>query len=56
MVRPAMKETLYEYCQRTGRLELVAEWDAKKNAPFTPRAEAGAAHGGAVQRGILTRC
>lgn len=31
-----MKETLYEYCQRTGRLELVDEWDAEKNAPFTP--------------------
>ena len=35
-MRLTVKETLYEYCQRTGRLELVAEWDAKKNAPFTP--------------------
>lgn len=31
-----MKETLYEFCLRTGRQELLNQWDQEKNRSFTP--------------------
>lgn len=31
-----MKESLREYCQRTGETHLLDEWDDIKNAPITP--------------------
>lgn len=37
-----MKESLYDYCQRTDNKQLLKEWDATKNAPLTPE-EVGAA-------------
>lgn len=32
-----MRESLQEHCLRTGKTDLLAEWDAAKNAPFTPQ-------------------
>ena len=31
-----MRETLYDFCIRTGQQTLLQEWDAKRNAPLTP--------------------
>ena len=31
-----MRESLARYCQRTGRDDLLSEWDAAANAPLTP--------------------
>ena len=32
-----MRESLQEHCLRTGKTDLLAEWDAAKNAPLTPQ-------------------
>ena len=32
-----MRETLYDFCIRTGQQTLLQEWDAKRNAPLTPK-------------------
>ena len=32
-----MRESLQEHCLRTGKTDLLAEWDAAKNAPRTPQ-------------------
>ena len=32
-----MRESLQEHCLRTGKTDLLAEWDAEKNAPLTPQ-------------------
>ncbi len=31
-----MRETLYEFCVRTGARELLLQWDCQRNAPDTP--------------------
>ena len=33
-----MKESLREYCQRTGKTHLLDEWDIEKNKPLSPAA------------------
>ena len=33
-----MRESLYDYCIRTGRPRLLDEWDTERNAPLTPQA------------------
>lgn len=32
-----MRETLYDFCIRTGQQTLLQEWDVERNAPLTPR-------------------
>lgn len=31
-----LRETLADYCRRTERKEILAQWDAEKNLPLTP--------------------
>lgn len=31
-----MKRSLYEYCETSGRRDLLPQWDARRNAPLTP--------------------
>ena len=31
-----VKETLAAYCRRTGRMDLLEEWEAAANLPHTP--------------------
>lgn len=32
-----MRETLYDFCIRTGQQTLLQEWEAERNAPLTPK-------------------
>ena len=31
-----MRESLADFCRRTGREELLDEWDSERNLPLTP--------------------
>lgn len=46
-----MGETLYEYCMRCGKQELLQQWDAGQNGALTPRDVAAATH-----RKVWWRC
>lgn len=37
-----MKESLYDFCMRTGNLTLLSEWDKEKNSPMRPETTAAA--------------
>ena len=51
MSEKAQRESLRAYCERTGRDELLREWDAEKNAPLTPDTV-----GYGSKRGVWWRC
>lgn len=31
-----MRETLFDYCKRTGELELLRQWNSERNGALTP--------------------